>query len=68
MMKYKSDDLFDWYEYELELDDEKVSYYFEVSEGKLTCVYDSRGVAKNVEEYYKFVIVPGNHVPRWAKV
>ncbi|MBO5451675.1 MAG: glycoside hydrolase family 13 protein [Lachnospiraceae bacterium] len=67
MMKYKSDDLFDWYEYELELDDEKVSYYFEVSEGKLTCVYDSRGVAKNVEEYYKFVIVPGNHVPRWAK-
>ena len=67
MMKYKSDDLFDWYEYELELDDEKVSYYFEVSAGKLTCVYDFRGVAKNVEEYYKFVIVPGNHVPRWAK-
>ena len=67
MMKYKSDDLFDWYEYDLELDDEKVSYYFEVSAGKLTCVYDFRGVAKNVEEYYKFVIVPGNHVPRWAK-
>lgn len=67
MMKYKSDDLFDWYEYELELDDEKVSYYFEVSAGKLTCVYDFRGVAKNVEDYYKFVIVPGHHVPRWAK-
>lgn len=67
MMKYKSDDLFDWYEYDLELDDEKVAYYFEVSAGKLTCVYDFRGVAKNVEEYYKFVIVPGNHVPRWAK-
>ncbi|MGN0247942.1 MAG: glycoside hydrolase family 13 protein [Lachnospiraceae bacterium] len=67
MMKYKSDDLFDWYEYELELDDEKVSYYFEVSAGKLTCVYDFRGVVKNVEEYYKLVIVPGHHVPRWAK-
>ncbi len=67
MMKYKSDDLFDWYEYDLELDDEKVAYYFEVSAGKLTCVYDFRGVAKNVEDYYKFVIVPGNHVPRWAK-
>lgn len=67
MMKYKSDDLFDWYEYELELDDEKVAYYFEVSAGKLTCVYDFRGVAKNVEDYYKFVIVPGHHVPRWAK-
>ena len=67
MMKYKSDDLFDWYEYELELDDEKVSYYFEVSAGKLTCVYDFRGVVKNGEEYYKLVIVPGHHVPRWAK-
>ncbi|MDD6656166.1 MAG: glycoside hydrolase family 13 protein [Lachnospiraceae bacterium] len=67
MMKYKSDDLFDWYEYDLELDDEKVAYYFEVSAGKLTCVYDFRGVAKNVEDYYKFVIVPGHHVPRWAK-
>ena len=67
MMKYKSDDLFDWYEYELQLDDEKVSYYFEVSAGKLTCVYDFRGVAKTAEDYYKFVIVPGHHVPRWAK-
>ena len=67
MMKYKTDELFDWYEYDLELDDEKVSYYFEVTAGRITCVYDFRGVAKNVEDYYKFVIVPGNHVPRWAK-
>ena len=67
MMKYKTDALFDWYEYDLELDDEKVSYYFEVTAGRITCVYDFRGVAKNVEDYYKFVIVPGNHVPRWAK-
>lgn len=67
MMKYKSDELFDWYEYDLELDDEKVAYYFEVTAGKITCVYDFRGVAKNVEDYYKFVIVPGNRVPRWAK-
>lgn len=67
MMKYKSDELFDWYEYDLELDDEKVAYYFEVTAGKITCVYDFRGVVKNVEDYYKFVIVPGNRVPRWAK-
>ena len=67
MMKYKSDELVDWYEYDLELDDEKVAYYFEVTAGKITCVYDFRGVAKNVEDYYKFVIVPGNRVPRWAK-
>ena len=67
MMKYKTDELFDWYEYDLELDDEKVSYYFEVTAGRITCVYDFRGVAKNVEDYYKFVIVPGNRVPRWAK-
>lgn len=67
MMKYKSDDLFDYYEYDLELDDEKVSYYFEVTAGKMVCVYDYRGVAKNVEDYYKFVIIPGQHIPRWAR-
>lgn len=67
MMKYKTDDLFDWYEYDLQLDNEKVTYYFEVTAGKITCVYDFRGVAKSVDDYYKFVIIPGQHVPRWAK-
>lgn len=67
MMKFKSDELFDYYEYDLELDNEKVSYYFEVTAGRIVCVYDYRGVAKDVQDYYKFVIVPGQHVPRWAK-
>lgn len=67
MMKFKSDELFDYYEYDLQLDDEKVFYYFEVTAGKIVCVYDYRGVAKDVQDYYKFVIVPGQHVPRWAK-
>lgn len=67
MMKFKSDALFDYYKYDLELDNEKVSYYFEVTAGRIVCVYDYRGVAKDVQDYYKFVIVPGQHVPRWAK-
>ncbi len=67
MMKFKSDDLFDYYEYDLQLDDERVAYYFEVTAGKIVCNYDYRGVAKDVQDYYKFVLVPGQHVPRWAK-
>ena len=67
MMKFKSDDLFDYYEYDLQLDDEKVTYYFEVTAGRIVCNYDFRGVAKDVQDYYKFVLVPGQHVPRWAK-
>jgi alpha-glucosidase len=67
MMKFKSDDLFDYYEYDLELDDEIVTYYFEVTAGRIVCVYDYRGVAKDVQDYYKFVIIPGQHIPRWAK-
>ena len=67
MMKIKSDDLFDYYAYDLQLDDEKVSYYFEITAGRIVCIYDYRGVARDVQDYYKFVIVPGQHVPKWAK-
>jgi len=67
MLKYNTDELFDWYSYDLQLDGEKVTYHFEVTEGKITCVYDFRGVAKAPEDYYDFVIIPGQKMPRWAK-
>lgn len=67
MMKFKSDDLFDYYEYDMQLDNERVTYYFEVVAGKISCIYDFRGVAKDIQDYYMFVIVPGQKVPKWAK-
>ena len=67
MMKYESDQLFDYYEYELQLDNERVAYHFEITAGKIVCIFDYRGVVKDEQEYYKFVIIPGQHVPKWAK-
>ena len=67
MMKCETTDLFDYYSCELELDNEKISYYFEITAGKINCIYDFRGVVKDVQDYYMFVIVPGQHIPEWAK-
>ncbi len=67
MEKTMSDDLFDYYSYELQLDNEKVSYHFEVVAGKIDCIYDSRGVAKDIQDYYNFTVIPGHRIPEWAK-
>jgi len=67
MMKADSDELFDYYELSVQLDSEKVSYYFEVQEGKIVCYYDLRGVVKDLDEHYYFVIIPGFQTPNWAK-
>ena len=67
MMKSYSDDNFDFYEIEYQLDDEKITYHFEVKAGKLVCYFDMRGVAKTADAIYDFVIIPGFKTPRWAK-
>ncbi len=58
---------FDFYAYELQLDGEKASYYFEVTSGRLTGYYDTRGLVQEVNEYYDFTIIPGFKTPGWAK-
>lgn len=67
MFKVVSDEQFDYYEVKLQLDNEKVTYYFEVQAGAITCFYDYRGVAKRPDEHYNFVIIPGFETPEWAK-
>ncbi|MDD2972379.1 MAG: glycoside hydrolase family 13 protein [Lachnospiraceae bacterium] len=67
MLKADTDELFDYYEVQLQLDDEKVTYYFEVQEGKIVCYYDRRGVVKTLDAHYRFVIIPGFRTPDWAK-
>ncbi len=67
MQKAESDEQFDYYEYEVQLEDQKLSYYFEITIGKLVCFYDRRGVAKDVHDYYQFKLIPGLHIPNWAK-
>lgn len=58
---------FDFYSCEVQLTEEKFSYYFEVQMGRLTGYYDTRGLVQEVNEYYDFVIIPGFKTPKWAK-
>lgn len=67
MRKVESDDNFDFYAYELQLDNEKISYYFEIQTGRLVGYYDTRGLVQEINEYYDFVIIPGFKTPDWAK-
>ena len=67
MMKSYSDDLFDYYEVEYQLDNEKITYYFEVKAAQLICCFDMRGVAKQPDPVYHFVVIPGFKTPKWAK-
>ncbi len=67
MTKVETEGEFDYYAYELQLDNEKVSYYFCFEVGKLVAYYDTRGLVREVNEYYDFVIIPGFKTPDWAK-
>lgn len=67
MNKVQSTDDFDFYAHELQLENEKVSYYFEIKAGRLTGYFDARGLVQEANEYYNLVIIPGFKTPDWAK-
>lgn len=67
MTKACSDELFDYYELEYQLDNEKITYYFEIKTGRLVCYYGTRGVEKVHEPQYEFIVIPGFKTPQWAK-
>ena len=67
MLKKSSDENFDYYEQEVQLENEEFTYYFEIQVGRIECIYDVRGVAKNATPEYAFRIIPGFKTPNWAK-
>lgn len=67
MYKAETEGNFDYYTFELQLGQEKASYYFEILTGRLRCYYDTRGLVQDVNEYYDFAIIPGFKTPGWAK-
>ncbi|MDE7284456.1 MAG: glycoside hydrolase family 13 protein [Lachnospiraceae bacterium] len=67
MLKAESDEFFDYYSHKEQLENEKLSYYFEIKAGKISCFYDTRGVVKDVDPHYHFQVVPGFKTPSWAK-
>ena len=67
MKKCDSDDYFDFYQCELTMPEETLEYYFEIKVGKICFFYNARGITKELQDYYMFRIIPGFHVPKWAK-
>lgn len=67
MHKVETIDGFDYYAYEVQLGEEKLTYHFEIQTGRITGYYDVRGLVQEVNEYYDFVIIPGFKTPDWAK-
>ena len=59
--------IFDYYEAEIEIDNEPVRYHFKVESGRTSVFYDRRGVVKDEQEYFEFCIYPGFHVPEWSR-
>ncbi len=67
MLKESRDEYFDYFSCEMELENEEFSYYFVVEVGRISCIYDTRGVAKEAVPEYNFRIIPGFKTPDWAK-
>ncbi len=67
MIKVEKDENFDYYAYTYQLGEEKFSYHFEVETGRISVVYDVRGLVREANDYYNFVIIPGFKTPKWAK-
>ena len=58
----------DIYEYELQLEEQMIHYYFEVECGRMSTKYDVRGPVKNSDDInFHFHIKPGFSTPDWAK-
>lgn len=67
MHKIETTEDFDFYNCELQLNNEKITYYFEIHSGQLVAYFDTRGLVYDVNEYFGFVIIPGFKTPDWAK-
>ena len=67
MLRESQEDEFDYFACETEVENEEYTYHFEVQVGKINCIYDTRGVAKEALPEYAFRIIPGFKTPKWAK-
>ncbi|MCL2253625.1 MAG: alpha-glycosidase [Lachnospiraceae bacterium] len=67
MVKTETNELFDYYSIEIQLNDTAYCYYFEIHAGKISCFYDRRGVALELEPHFMLRIIPGFKTPDWAK-
>ena len=67
MKKVESDKNFDYYAVTVVVGEENFLYYFEIKSGRAVLKYDRRGTVRDINPFYHFEIIPGFHVPAWAK-
>ncbi len=68
LMEYKkTEGVFDFYETEIELDNEPVTWHFYIESGRLHAFYDRRGVTRHEDPFYEYRLIPGFKEPDWAK-
>ena len=67
MNKTESDALFDYYSCVITMDQKIFGYYFKIIAGKVMCYFNSRGIAKENQDYYNFRLIAGFRTPTWAK-
>lgn len=67
MKRESSDNLFDYYTYDLNVHDKVIYYFFKVERGEDLCYYNRLGVSTDISDQYAFRITPGFHTPEWAK-
>lgn len=58
---------FDYYEITIRAGSERISYYFEIRAGSLTCYYNKLGITRDLAERNAFRIAPGFTTPQWAR-
>lgn len=67
MTKYKSDEYFDYYKYELKLEKELLRYAFLIEAEGESVFFSKIGIIKERIRYYDFKIIAGFKTPDWAK-
>ncbi len=67
MEKTETSGDFDYYTFELQLENKKVNYYFEIHAGQTVVYFDTRGPVNSMNGHFDFVIIPGFKTPEWAK-
>ena len=62
-----SDDIFDYYEIDINVTDKQIKYYFKAIKDDETCNYTRLGTDNKLNDKYYFCITPGFHVPKWMQ-
>ncbi len=68
MVRVESNNDFDYYAYVMRLDDQKVSYYFEVQTGRITGIFDMRGLVQELTSIMTLSSFPASILPIGQKV